>query len=100
MSSSGGRGPCEGEEARVVQQRTMDNEAIRDLIGKLTQTILESTQTISPPFSPQRNSACHINQTRNSRKLIRKDAVRRAPGAALARAVVEMTATAAPGPRR
>ena len=23
----GGRGPCEGEEARVVQQRTMDNEA-------------------------------------------------------------------------
>ena len=26
-SSGGGRGPCEGEEARVVQQRTMDNEA-------------------------------------------------------------------------
>lgn len=24
----GGRGPCEGEEARVVQQRTMDNEAL------------------------------------------------------------------------
>ena len=76
-----GRGPCEGRDGQSCTAADDGQRSIRGLIGKLTQTILESTDDIATLFPRGRDGAAQHSSTSScayppppSRKSMRKPA--------------------------